>query len=420
MTWKHLAIGLSAALAASALVGCGKDEASAPPKKGDPAKAGGPEAAKLAPVKVQLTAPVAATKALDAEHLATAQRLLNGGLAFLLSRREADGGWSLGGGMMKPAITALVLKCLLQHPDFDRTSPVVRKGFEVVLRYRQKDGAIFDPGEGRPAYTTAIAVSAMAAAQDPTLNGAIRGGVSYLKGIQIEPGDESPDGTSIAKDGPQVGGVGYGSNKEPNLSVLQFVVEAWHDAGMDANDESMKQAVGFLSRIQNRSESNPMTFARQGANDGGFVYDLQTSKAGTGPGGHGLRSYGSMTYAGFKSLLYAGVDRDDPRVQAAYAWIRRYWRLDSNPNMPKLRSKEGLFYYYQVFAKALRAWGKDEIPDFKDTSVKHNWRHELVDALAELVGPDGSWTNEASRWEERSGVLVTCYCVGALEEVLRK
>jgi squalene-hopene/tetraprenyl-beta-curcumene cyclase len=420
MTKAHLAIVLAAMLAAAGGVGCRKSETPTDPagkgKGADPGAAG----AALAPVTMTLSAPKAATTAIDADRLAKAQELLNSGIAFLLSRREADGGWSLGpGDIMKPAVTALVLQTLLGHPDFDRTSPVVKKGFEVLLSYRQKDGAIFDPKQGRPAYTTAIAVSALAAAQDPAFNEAIRGGSMYLQGIQIQPGQESPDGEPITKDSPQVGGVGYGKNKEPNLSVLQFAVEAWRDAGVEPDDEAMKQAVAFITRLQNRSESNPMTFAREGLNDGGFVYDLATSKAGEGPGGRGMRSYGSMTYAAFKSMLYAGVDRTDRRVQAAFAWIRSHWRLDSNPNMPKLRSKEGLFYYYHVFAKALRAYGADEIAE-RGADVKHNWRNELIDALAERVAADGSWVNNADRWHEGSPILVTCYGVLALEETLKK
>ena len=35
----------------------------------------------------------------------------------------------------------------------------------------------------------------------------------------------------------------------------------------------------------------------------------------------GLRSYASMTYAGLKSMIYAGLDRDDPRVKAALTYI---------------------------------------------------------------------------------------------------
>jgi squalene-hopene/tetraprenyl-beta-curcumene cyclase len=127
-----------------------------------------------------------------------------------------------------------------------------------------------------------------------------------------------------------------------------------------------------------------------------------------------------MTYAGFKSMIYAGVAKDDPRVTAAYDWIRRYWRLDSNPNMPAEQSKEGLYYYYMVYARALQAFGRDEIQDFKDASVKHNWRAELLEKLAAQVKPDGSWVNEKSRWQEASPTLVTCYAVMALQDILKK
>jgi len=420
MARRYLILVISAIPVAGSLLGC-KDRppAGTTQPSSSTAESAKPAAPGAAPVSLALSPPQAATKAVDTPHLAKAQELINGGLRHLLTRREADGGWSLGGGLMKPAITAMVIKTLLQHPDFGRTSPVVKKGFDVLLSYRQKDGAICDPKMGRPAYTTAIAIMAMTEAKDPAYNEAIRQATQYLKGIQIMPGQESPDGGKVAPDSPRVGGVGYGKNGEPNLSVLGFVIEAWHDAGLKADDEAMKRAVAFLSRVQNRSESNPTPWASEGADDGGFVYDLQTSKAGEGPGGSGLRSYGSMTYVGFKSMLYAGVDRSDPRVQAAYMWIRRYWRLDSNPNMPKLRSTEGLFYYYHVFAKALRAWGADEITDLK--KVKHNWRHELIDALAERADGDGSWTNKAAkRWEEGNPVLSTCFSVLALHEAMRK
>ena len=387
----------------------------APPPREAPLTAGGP----VGPAGAKLSLSKPQTKAMDAAHVAAAQKLINGGLAYLLSRREADGGWSLGRGAMGPAVTAIVLKALLQHPDFDRNSPIVKKGFEVLLRYRNKDGSIYDVKQGQASYCTAIAIMAMAAAQDPRLTDTIRQASAYLVGLQIKPGQESPDGGKIGPDSPRIGGVGYGKSGEPNLSVLGMVVQAWHDGGMDVKDEAMQRAVGFLSRMQNRSESNPLVWAKNGTNDGGFVYDLKNSKAGEGPGGMGLRSYGSMTYVGFKSMLYAGVRRTDPRVQAAYRWIRRYWRLDSNPNMPRLRSKQGLFYYYHVFAKALRTWGADEIADLK--KVKHNWRHELIDVLAERVSPDGSWVNKAAhRWEEGNPVLCTSYAVLALQEAMAK
>ncbi|MBL7132899.1 MAG: terpene cyclase/mutase family protein [Phycisphaerae bacterium] len=365
----------------------------------------------------ELSLPPAATDAIDAEHLKKAQKLINGGIAFLLAGRDADGGWSFApGNVQKPAATALALKVIVQHPDFDSKSPVIDKGFKVLLGYRQNNGGVYDPKQGYRTYTTCTAVMALAVAKDPRFNSAIRTAEKYLRGVQIKPGDESPDGRKIKPGDPEVGGVGYGKSGVPNLSVLSFWTDAMHDAGVAADDPAMKSALEFLRMLQNDSEENPRHI--EGPDDGGFRYDLKTSKAGPGPGGKGLRSYGSMTYAAFKSLLYAGVGKDDSRVKSAFGWIRKHWRLDSNPNMPLKQSQEGLYYYYHVFAKALRAYGEPEITDTK--GKKHNWRHELIDALGERVAPDGSWVNQADRWQEGSKVLVTCYATLALQESLQK
>ena len=373
-----------------------------------------------------LSALTAQTPHVDEEHLAAAQGLINNGVRFLLDQRDSDGGWSLGRGANKPAVTAMVLKALLQHPDFDARSPEVMRGLEVMLRCRQKDGGIYEPREGLANYTTAVAIMAMTAAQDPKLNDEIRQAAAFLKGQQIVPGAESPDGQKITEDHPYAGGFSYGEHGRPDLSNVGMTLQALHDAGIPSDDPAIQRALRFVLRTQNRSESNPMGWAKAGDNDGGFVYAPSVgggggegeSKAGSGAGGKGLRSYGSMTYVGFKSMLYAGLSKGDPRVQAAYGWIRRYWRLDSNPNMPQARSSEGLYYYYHAFAKALRAWGEPVIVDAK--GARHNWRQELIAALRQRVRPDGSWTNDADRWYESYPALVTCYSVLALQEALKK
>ena len=51
-----------------------------------------------------------------------------------------------------------------------------------------------------------------------------------------------------------------------------------------------------------------------------------------------------MTYNGLKSLLLAGVARDDARVEAAVAWIRNHYNMTSNPGM----GEAGLYHYYHV------------------------------------------------------------------------
>ncbi|MFW6133707.1 MAG: prenyltransferase/squalene oxidase repeat-containing protein [Planctomycetota bacterium] len=386
--------------------GCGQeDPTDGEPQDGD---AAAPTLSKMPP----------GNDAMDPAHVAQAQELLNGGLGWLLDRQQ-DGGW--GRGRFRPAYTAMAIKALVRHPDFDADSEPVRKGLETLMTYRHEDGGFYEQGVQN--YTTSLAVMALTAVDDPQYAGVIEDAVAYLKGIQIRPGDETPDGQEVSEDHPFRGGTSYGHHGRPDLSNLSMTAQAMKAADVPTHDEFWQEATIFLQRTQNRSESNDLGWVRDAPDDGGFVYapatspeKLATPESKASPDDIGTRSYGSMTYAGFMSMLYAGVDRRDPRVQAAYEWIRRYWRLDSNPNMPHARSHQGLYYYYHTFAKALRAWGEPIIADGRD----HNWRQELVDALAQRVGEDGSWVNDkAERWSEGDPLLATLYSVMALEEVLR-
>ena len=77
---------------------------------------------------------------------------------------------------------------------------------------------------------------------------------------------------------------------------------------------------------------------------------LDVRACGATPDG-GLRSYGSMTYAGLKSMIYCGAGPEDPRVKAATKWIKDHYTLAENPGM----GQQGLYYYYQTMSKALAA-----------------------------------------------------------------
>ena len=363
---------------------------------------------------------------LDADHARLAEGLIAGGVEYLLAHRDGDGGWSMGDQrQMQPALTGLALKAVLQDPRFDVSSPQVQGALAVMLGYQQEDGGIYDPAQGKASYTTAVAVMVLAVADDPSLASSLEQAVMYLRGLQILPGSQTADGDIVSDDHPSGGGVSYGEQGRPDLSNVGMWMQAMHDAGVPGDDPAMQRAMVFVARTQNRSESNSSAWAAAGSNDGGFVYapavrgDLTQgeSKAGPGPGGRGLRSYGSMTYVGFKSLLYADLSRRDPRVRAALDWIGRYWRLDSNPNMPYERSGQGLYYYYHAMAKALHAWGEPTIASAD--GEEHNWRDELIDALAERVAEDGSWINPADRWFEGDANLVTAYAVLALQEAIK-
>jgi len=342
-----------------------------------------------------------------------AQAAIDRGLAFFKATQRADGGWE-SMDRSDPAITAMVGKCFIQHKNFGPSHPLVQKALALMLTFRHDDGGIYTEGLGLRNYYTSVCLMALAAAKDEKYKPHISKAQSFLKNLQW---DEVED---IDESNPWYGGAGYGRNKRPDLSNTQMMLEALKQSGLATTDPTYKKALKFIQRCQNLSASNDQAFAR-GANDGGFVYTPANngeSKAGTVmvEGQPRLRSYGSMTYAGFKSYLYADLDRNDPRVQAALKWIQRHYTLDHNPNMPGEQSLQGLYYYYHVFARALRAWGEPVIADGK--GVKHSWREDLCRKLISLQNKDGSWVNTADRWYEGNPALVTAYAVLALQTAL--
>jgi squalene-hopene/tetraprenyl-beta-curcumene cyclase len=207
------------------------------------------------------------------------------------------------------------------------------------------------------------------------------------------------------------GGAGYGNGKRPDLSNTQMMLDAMHDAGVSADDPAMQRALAFVARAQNRKASNPAEWAKNGTGDGGFVYSpanggesFASDHAGEGRYGEklatkSLRSYGSMTYAGFKSMLYAGLSKDDPRVRDALAWIAANFTFAENPGL----GQQGYFYYVHAMSRALHAAGVERITAANGTD--HAWRSELIDALSSRQREDGTWKNESERWEESNEAL---------------
>jgi len=350
----------------------------------------------------------------DAEDLAQrTQPVLEKALRFLESSQRPDGGW-LGQGTSDPAVTALAAQCFIQSPKYGPEHPLVQRALAFMLTFTHPDGGIYVEGEGLNNYHTSVCLMALSATKDPRHQQPLRRAQQYLIDLQWDGAE------GYERDHPWYGGAGYGHSKRPDLSNTQMMIEALHQSGLPPDHPAYQKATVFISRCQMQAATNDQAFAA-GSAEGGFIYSPVNggeSKAETGlvEGKPRLRSYGSMTYAGFKSLLYAKLDRDDPRVKAAYDWIRRYYTLDSNPNMPGARSREGLYYYYYVFARALAAWGEDEIVDA--SGAKHHWRRELCLALAERQRSDGSFVNDADRWMEGNPFLVTAYSVLAIQTAL--
>ena len=175
------------------------------------------------------------------------------------------------------------------------------------------------------------------------------------------------------------GGAGYGSHQRPDLSNTSFLIDALQELGNGSDDEAIQKALKFVIRTQNLPGQGNDTPHADTVGDGGFYYTPAAggqSQAGESDGG-GLRSYGSMTYAGLKSMIYAGLTADDPRVVAAMKFIRKNYSLKDNPGM----GQAGLFYYYHTFAKSLDVAGVEIIDD--ESGTPHPWREELARQLIE-------------------------------------
>jgi len=345
---------------------------------------------------------------LSSELRQKAELAVERGLTFLKAAQLEDGGWS-GFDQSDPAITALVVDCFARHPDYGPTHPLVERAYDMILRFAQPDGGIYIPDQGLMNYYTSVAVMALSRSKSPKAAAAVEKAQKFLTGLQW---DESED---YDRSNVFYGGAGYGHSKRPDLSNTQMMLEALHQSGLSPEHPVYKKAIVFITRCQMLEETNDQPFAKHG--DGGFIYSPANggeSKAGeeSVDGVTRLRSYGSMTYSGYKSLLYAGLTPSDPRVRAARQWIGRHYTLEQNPNMPAEQGKQGLYYYYHVFARAMDASGREVVNG--PENAEHIWRADLCRKLIDLQQPDGSWVNSEDRWYESNPQLVTAYSVAAL------
>ena len=332
----------------------------------------------------------------------TYRQVVDRAIRFLRTKGQApDGSYAAYTG---PGVTAIVTAAILRHgrsPD----DPLVARSLKYLEGFAREDGGIYKRDNFYRNYETSVALLCFAAAnRDGRYDKLIKNADRFLKGIQWDK-DEGH-----ARSSPSYGGAGYGKHKRPDLSNTSFLIDALRAAGNGPEDEAIKKALIFVSRCQNlETEHNTTKFAAKNP-DGSFYYTAAaggSSQAGETADG-GLRGYASMTYAGLKSMIYAGVGPDDPRVKAAVKWAQKHYALDRNPGL----GSAGLYYYYHTFAKALNAMGMDVIEDGK--GVKHNWRSELIAELASRQRPDGSWINENARWLEGDPSLVTGYALLAL------
>ncbi len=369
------------------------------------------------------------------------QQTVAAGIDYLIHKGQAeDGSFTKDHG---PAVTGMCVMALMKHGLPVESVPVTR-GLAYLEQFVQEDGGVYNPGGTLRNYETSVAIMCFVQANaDGMYDQKIERAVGFIKGLQWD------EGEGKGLDSPFYGGFGYGKHARPDLSNTSFAADALEAAGEDPDSKAMQNMKAFLSRCQNlQTPDNAEEFTQdiKPDDEGGMIYTPvgpeskatwdEENEGGAVEGGAvegvdgepgnvdgedlgaqpdqqkdvgGLRSYASMTYAGLKSLLYAGLEKDDLRVQAARDWISRHYDLQSNPGM----GQQGLYYYYHVFGKTLDANGERLIVD--SDGVAHNWRADLVLELHAKQLDDGSWVNEADRWYEGDPNLVTSYALLGLE-----
>lgn len=349
-----------------------------------------------------------------ADHSQTEDALKRGAL-YLLAVSE-NGRWGPP-GEPEAGLTAMVLGGLqaLPEPRPEAVQAGIDNGLEWLVSLQDADGSIHD-GKMKN-YITSAAVLALVKSGRKDYAPVIAKARDYLMRLQADEGEGYSEGDRY------YGGIGYGSAERPDLSNLQFALEALDAAGVDSSDAAFQRALKFLERTQNRSESNDTEIESEGGtiksgDDGGAAYAPGDSKAGydTLPDGTKVpRSYGSMTYALLKGYLFAGLPKDDPRMQSAWKWVTANYTLDVNPGFEKAddpdAAYQGLFYYFLTMAKALDLYGQESVVDGE--GVEHEWRAELCGRLIAMQSKaDGSWINQNSpRWWEGNPTLATAYAM---------
>src|SRR5262249_48896096 len=149
-------------------------------------------------------------------------------------------------------------------------------------------------------YVTCVNLMALVAADRDSYKSVIGDAAKFLKKLQWD----EDEGKSPKDD--FYGGAGHDSKARPDLSNTQFFLDALQAAGLPKDNPALKKAMVFVSRCQNlKGEQNDQPWAGK-INDGSFIYSAaaggQTKVVDKPLDDGALPGYGSMTYAGIKSM----------------------------------------------------------------------------------------------------------------------
>lgn len=314
---------------------------------------------------------------------------LEKGVQYLWAQQAADGGWhSRTYGLLAQglSLTPFVLEALSRVPETVHRQAGLERALSFIRSAVQSDVADY------PAYSTALAVSAICRARRNGWRDQIEPMLSWLRTRQFT----EQNGWRATDAAYGAWGMG-GERRTPpgtghvDLSMTRYALQALRDAGLD-RDPAFEAARVYVQRCQNP--------------DGGFFFtttEFDTNKAGHD--GKLFRSYGTTTADGILALLAIGIPPSDACIQSA-----RRWFTAPHPEMlvpgftggAYQRWPRGLaFYYASSVTEAFRALGNDT-------------GRIIPDALKRLQEPDGSWSNSENLVKEDDPLIATAFAIRAL------
>jgi squalene-hopene/tetraprenyl-beta-curcumene cyclase len=365
------------------------------------------------------------------------QRGLAAAAKYLIDRQDADGAWrSDVYGVFKdgPSLTPLVLETLLSMPSLPRSEAACQKGAAYLARMVFPDGTIDEGPHGLsyPVYTAVFTVRALSRPQMADFRQARDAWLHFLRQRQLteelgwQPADKQYGGWGYSHQMPRKPKPGEPllPLTESNLSATTFALEALQAAGCPPDDLAFRKALIFVQRCQNFSDD--VSQRDDIFDDGGFFFiydDPVRNKAGVAGkdrfGRERFSSYGSTTADGLRCLLMGGLPVDQPRVQAASAWLETNLKSSTHPGRyakDREMNRQAVYFYYSLsLAKAFRLTK----PKFEDRHRETdgsalNWAAELANELLNRQQADGSWINLAVAVREDDPVVATCLAAQAL------
>lgn len=329
------------------------------------------------------------------------------GLTWLRNNQHGDGSWS---DARHPVITALCLLAFQRSTHPARTS-VCEKAAGFVASNARKDGGIYKAGiAGRASgvlsvYNTSVCMAALHDYNAEKYLPLVLKAREFIAASQVASSNSSM----------YAGGFGYDRTAAGAVAQADLYNTAWALMAMRATQDSEQKRPGgrkvdinwpavitFLKKMQ--------TVDKKGEGYGGFGYEMEQSLGRTFVRKSGAASehgYGTMTYAGLTAMIYAQVDKDDPRVRSALDWACRHWTLEENPGS----GKTGVYCYYNIMARSLSLMG-DTITG--ESGTKRRWKRLLIEKLVTAQQPTGQWINTDSQFWEGDPTVVTAYSVLAL------